>query len=252
MNGGKEMVGTISDMTETEAKFYVGDDEEIIRYMSLSKFMSLLVFKKLFLTNVKIFEDAHEGEIPAGFFKDWDKNFEEGYKGIQSHLNSVRNVYANCWNKFNGQESYALWKIYTDEESGVAIKTTVGKLKKALNNKKINVYAMQYIDSFENKNTEVKFPKVGYKFQDCEVQTPIREVYKIKPYSYEEEIRALFLDFSGEEPGKNVSIDLNELIESVYVSPFAGGWFANLIKETIKGYGVNETIVVHSEIPVRK
>ncbi|MCZ0691027.1 hypothetical protein OZZ16_14215, partial [[Ruminococcus] gnavus] len=53
------------------------------------------------------------------------------------------------------------------------------------------------IDSFENKNTEVKFPKVGYKFQNCEVQTPIREVYKIKPYSYEEEIRALFLDFSG-------------------------------------------------------
>lgn len=49
-----------------------------------------------------------------------------------------------------------------------------------------------------------------------------------------------------------MSIDLNELIESVYVSPFAGGWFANLIKETIKGYGVNETIVVHSEIPVRK
>ena len=175
-------------MAQIEKEFCVGDDEEIIRYMSLSKFMSLLTFKELFFTNVKVFEDAHEGEIPASFFKGWNENFEEGYKNIQSHINPVRNVYANCWNKFNGQESYALWKIYTDEDSGVAIKTTVGKLKKALNNKKIKVYEMKYIDSFENKNISVRFPK----FEFHEVLSPLREVYKIKPYSYEEEIRALF------------------------------------------------------------
>ncbi|RJW22732.1 DUF2971 domain-containing protein [Lachnospiraceae bacterium TM07-2AC] len=249
MNGGKMMVEDTKDMAQIEKEFCVGDDEEIIRYMSLSKFMSLLTFKELFFTNVKVFEDAHEGEIPASFFKGWNENFEEGYKNIQSHINPVRNVYANCWNKFNGQESYALWKIYTDEDSGVAIKTTVGKLKKALNNKKIKVYEMKYIDSFENKNISVRFPK----FEFHEVLSPLREVYKIKPYSYEEEIRALFLEISDEEPGKMVEIDLNELIETVYVSPFAKKWFSDLIRETIKKYGLNKEVAVkHSKIPVRK
>lgn len=62
------MVEDTKDMIQIEKEFSVGDDEEIIRYMSLSKFMSLLTFKQLFFTNVKIFEDAREGEIPAGFF----------------------------------------------------------------------------------------------------------------------------------------------------------------------------------------
>ena len=50
-----------------------------------------------------------------------------------------------------------------------------------------------------------------------------------------------------------VEIDLNELIETVYVSPFAKKWFSDLIRETIKKYGLNKEVAVkHSKIPVRK
>lgn len=245
------MVQTKEDLVKTQAEFSAGDDEEIIRYMSLSKFMSLLTFKKLFFTNVKYFEDAHEGEIPEGFFKNWSEEAENGYNSVQSSVTHIRNVYASCWNKFKGEESYALWKIYTDTDSGVAIKTTVGKLKKALGNEKVKICEVQYISSFENKDIDVKFPVFEFHGR----QKHIREVYKVSPYSYEEEIRALFLEMSNEEPGKTLEIDLNELIEAVYVSPFAKEWFFNLIKETIKtkDYGLNDSIEVYrSEIPVRK
>jgi hypothetical protein len=69
------------------------------------------------------------------------------------------------------------------------------------------------------------------------------------PYEYEKEYRALLIaqfkvDNSNEktvrvpkyEVGVDVEIDLMKLIDKIYVSPFCGPWFRDLVKSALEGH----------------
>lgn len=61
--------------------------------------------------------------------------------------------------------------------------------------------------------------------------------YKRESFAHEKEFRVIIEDMR--KPGfrdwdKKVRIDLNVLIENVYISPEADKWFANLVKDIIR------------------
>lgn len=80
--------------------------------------------------------------------------------------------------------------------------------------------------------------------------------YKRKSFSYEQEIRALVQTLddvpiekrekdypNGIYPyGIGIKIDINLLIENIYISPYAPSWFYDLIKSITLKYGYNFNI----------
>lgn len=201
------------------------DEICIFRYMSLGEFIGLISSKELFFRRILDQRDPEEMSIPAGneLQKLSDSESDEGdlqkYNQLKQKCAELRqNVFVNCWCE-DKNESYAHWKVYA--ETGVAIRSTVGGLKKAIGFKKCDP-------------SEIFIDRIKYVDQlDDEVQFSVHELVcsKRPAYGYEKEIRAYF-DFDAERgglgrviprlrsKGRGITVDLNVLIDGIYISPF--------------------------------
>jgi len=139
----------------------------------------------------------------------------------------------NSW-VMNPKEIYAMWKIYLrGSNEGVAIQTTVGRLRGAL--------------SIGSENFTLA--KVSYEILSWfDTWYKTLPSYKSKPYSYECELRILIFDKFEEESipidvfpklplyehGNSYPVDIHNLIDFIYISPFTSQWFHNVIKSTMQ------------------
>jgi hypothetical protein len=155
-----------------------------------------------------------------------------------SEINSKR-TYANCWSgEIN--ENYALWKIYLkNQPDGVAIKTNVGNLISSLSiaEQDIHIGEVVYDNSTGNNN---------------EYTMALR---KIAPYKYENEIRCiLLLKKAQKNEIIQVKVSLKEMIQEIYISPFANKWFDELVRQLINDFyqqKLRDDVMIHnSEIKV--
>lgn len=229
------------------------EDTAIFRYMDFSKFMDLLENKKIFFCNAKYFEDEYEGTMPEGAYPKVSEKYKERAKYLSDMRRKDIHGYVSSWNQ-GEEESYALWKIYTKPETGIAIKTTVGALKKALNNEDIKIYNVQYIKSFDDTNENYE-PPLYFQTKRQDDLGPgyirVNEVYKLNSYKYEEEIRAVYL-YKGDLQGLPFDVDLNSLISEIYISPFASKWFYDLVEKIkINNPYISEKPIHKSEILLR-
>lgn len=227
---------------------YPESNYDIARYMDINKFISLISLEKIFYPRVSILEDKFEGTLPdLNKIKvlDWYKSFEDislvdnksSEVNSREHIEMVEKYkqfcYISCWSKFD-YESYALWKIYSDVNYGILIKTDRDSLIDAFNNAEDNLLLseVKYID-YANES-----------INDSVLYFPL--LYKNKPYSFEKELRILILgDFKtalSEQPpickGKYINIDINTLIKEIIVSPFAPDWFYQNVKSLMKKYKI--------------
>ena len=112
--------------------------------MGIEKFFHLLITQKLFFTRLSRMSDKYEGAVPEQLII---KRIEEIVKEKggdpaalihkeRKNIEKFRDyTFLNCWT-INRNESYALWKIYLKgSNGGLAIKSTVSKLKKSIENK---------------------------------------------------------------------------------------------------------------------
>jgi|TARA_B110000093_G_C12971365_1_gene412666 hypothetical protein len=232
----------------------------IWRYLGLDKFLDLLASNELFFTNAKKMTDKHEGVIPKRNekyilkqLKSEGFNDEEAKYESQKRLHQTNSLRAltllNCWT-INQHESYALWKIYLGgAKSGVAIKTTVSKLERAIRigndpyDEDIFISKVNYTD-FINDEPESRF----------NVTTT-----KNKFYEYENELRLFIFNYQKSQGGtktpydisigRRVKVDVNELIDEIYLSPFTGQWFDKTMINIIEKYNPDLKIKIkNSEI----
>ncbi len=217
----------------------------IWRYLSLDKFLDLIISKDLFFTNAAKMTDKYEGLIPKRNQEYLLKQIKnDGYSlkdaEIESQIrlyqtNSLRELtLLNCWT-INQHESYALWKIYLGgAKSGVAIKTTVGKLTRAIIKGK---------DPFDEDIFIAKVNSADFIKEEPENRFNVITT-KNKFYEYEKELRLFIFHYPSSEGGikppynlsigRKFNIDIHELIDEIYLSPFTGRWFDNTINELIK------------------
>lgn len=157
------------------------------------------------------------------------------------------NVVLNCWH-LNKEESAAMWKLYSDDNAGISIKSDLDRLKNCFSECQYPVYIgkVKYIDW----NLE-KIPRYN-------VFSPY--LYKRRSFEHENEIRALVhtIKHDGDicyidkkhvlqkheliNDGIYVPISLDILIEKIYVSPKSSKWFLDLVKSISKMYGLNKEI----------
>ncbi|WP_338631544.1 DUF2971 domain-containing protein [Clostridium baratii] len=225
----------------------IDDNKKIWRYMDFTKFIDILENEALFFTRSDRFEDKFEGTLPIAneVIKEKenkileDKIDYEHRKWTLELIKEVRkHMLISCWH-INDNESDAMWKLYSKSTQSIAIQTNFGKLKKAFKNTDETVYIgkVKYIDY----NLDVISESSLYNFW----------LHKRKAFSHENELRAIIcrcdiskikytnLDIieTKLDYGENVYVDLNMLIDSVYVSPLAEQWFADLVEKIIRRYG---------------
>lgn len=185
----------------------------IARYFSVSKLTKLLRDESLYFCNSKRFQDNHERTLPDNIY--WRYREAKRIAGkISDYQKQIYEAYISCWTKFDS-ENYALWKTYDKYSNGVCLVTTVGGLKAQLP-KNVLIGPVTYIP-VSGEPPKINIPMVHTSQSSNYIAT---EFFKIYPYKYENEIRAVFYDRQY-SLGESLPVNLKELITEVYISPFS-------------------------------
>lgn len=216
-------------------------DAVLWRYLDSAKFLDLLHNKTLYFSRGDQFEDKYEGAFTQSIKHAIDSSYADNninytYDEFKKRLRE--RVFINCWHR-SADDSMAMWNLYGRSSSSVAITTTVGKLKDAIQSVNlpyhIAISRVKYVKHWRNPNLQIK---------------PYSNVfsYKTKAYEFEKEVRVIIDRFSGEfdapiiETGMAVQVNLENMLRSIVVAPEASPWFLKLVEGVVQTYGVSTPV----------
>lgn len=244
-------------------------DAKIWRYMDLAKFLSLLDRRCLYFSRLDRFSefDPFEGyytHLNLAFdklkFEDMPEEWKEssGIKDEKIFSTIIENnkrsrelvkyhrsvTFVNSWH-IKEHESAAMWKVYLSNDEGIAIQSTYPRLIESLSPYKdfeIYVGRIKYIDY------EKEAIPMG------NLLSPF--MYKRKSFEYEDELRALIwtpqhgkndiLNPQGNKfaniSGLSVAVDIERLIENIFVAPSAPSWILEVIRAVTNRFGINKKV----------
>lgn len=221
-----------------------GNEKEILwKYMSLSKFIYMIMKKKLYFSRLDQFEDVFEASVPYNI-----SNIVSNAEDLLKQQNSFRGLsriirvitYATCFH-INEYESAAMWKLYADN-AGIAVQTRIGKLISALECEKENVYIgkVNYID--EKKDILKYIDNFGLTFT------------KRKSFISEQELRCTIVfdkDYvlydhwvdESKPIGYNAELNVSEFIENIYISPYAPTYLKEIVMDILDKYNIKASVI---------
>ena len=205
-------------------------DKPIWRYMDFWKLLNLLETKSIFFSNSDNLGDNNEGRIPQFILKrmieeDKEKgsnNNKETNDFLESTLRKSHLI--SSWS-YAERESFAMWKMYAKDKTGIAIETDLPSLQESFK----NTPRIVYIGEVNYTNED------NYYFSTSNMFYPF--ITKLDFYQFENEIRCITIAEDDEEPvSKLVEVDLNILIKKIHISPQSKPEFRKLIKLLRKEY----------------
>lgn len=208
-------------------------DTVVWKYLDLSKFLDLLLCKKLFMSRSDKFEDQYEGTFSEPTYAEMKKIAENNPKFLKYYKKHREKVVVSSWH-INEHESYAMWQIFTQNSEGLAIQSTVGRLQEALGVEKRyeqHIGAVNYIDY---KKEFIPFEDTFFPF-----------LFKRKSFQYEGEVRIIsdLTNYNMEiNDGMKINVDINQMIEKIYIHPKSQNWYKNLVFQLMEQLGFNFTI----------
>lgn len=236
-------------------------DDKLWRYMDLGKLISIISRKELYFSSADTFDDPFEGakgveerkskwdEFYLQFFREairtipgtdltqWsDEEIESNAQRMLKESDAIglknrKNTYVSCWYGSN-YESEAMWKLYSmNVTNAVAIQTTAKHLYEALDRDPyIDIGKIRYID---------------YRKQFAPVNGAYW--YKRKAFEHEREVRAVFTRYENNGKGVSVPVNIETLIDYIYISPYAPKWFEDVVHSVADKYDIKKPIK-YSEI----
>ncbi len=198
------------------------------KYLDLSKFLDLLISRKLFMSRSDKFEDQYEGTFSEPTFEEIKRLSENNTTFLKYYKSHREKVVISSWH-INEYESFAMWQIFTQNSEGLAIQSTVGRLQKALAVEKESQQFIGEVNYIDYKKEYIPFDDLFFPF-----------LFKRKSFQYEREVRILS-DLSEQEikinDGLKIDIDINELIEKIYIHPKSENWYKKLVIELVSKLG---------------
>ncbi len=243
-------------------KFLVDGSVPIYRYLSFFQLVDILERKKLYLQKVCYWDDPSEGSGYLSLMQNMAiKATGENVDTVKSDVplkDSIKSTYpfGTSWSLL--RESDSMWRIYSQDKTGVQIKTSIEKLEGALSRVDFPKKYHEIEDFFDIKYA---VGKVDYNpannFNDLEQLEHF--LTKREAFKHEEEIRGLVKfsvaadhqrlskfnlctnimkrDFFLKEKMSLTSI-ADDFIAEVRIDPRAEDW----IVETIKSYCKSKNI----------
>jgi hypothetical protein len=208
-------------------------DTVIWKYLDLSKFLDLLLSRKLFMSRSDKFEDQYEGTFSEPTFEEMKRLSENNPEFLTYYKSHREKVVVSSWHT-GEYESYAMWQIFTQNSEGLAIQSTLGRLRKALAPERTYEQFIGAVNYIDYKREYIPFEDAFFPF-----------LFKRKSFQYEREIRVIS-DLSKADiqinEGLKISVDIDQLIEKIYIHPKSENWYKNLVIELLKQLGFDFTI----------
>jgi hypothetical protein len=199
-------------------------DTIVWKYLDLSKFLDLLMSRKLFMSRSDKFEDQYEGTFSEPTYEEIKKLSENNPEFLQYYKSHREKVVVSSWH-INEYESFAMWQIFTQNNEGLAIQSTIGRLQKAL---KPEINFSQFIGEvnyIDYKKEYIPFDDMFFPF-----------MFKRKSFQYEREVR-IISDLSENNikinDGLKIDVDISQLIEKIYIHPKSENWYKKLVIELV-------------------
>lgn len=241
-------------------------DIPIWRYMDLPKFISMLEDQALHFVRADRISDAFEGastkfsidllrvrfsqfqhdyptaaQVPA----DWQARMAAFFEKQRQY------TYLNCWH-MNEHESAAMWEIYqSGQPQGIAIRSTHQRLSGSLADPStIYIGTVGYIDYNTDMTTGLltTLNRFLYKRQSFDYERELRGIHSTWPEGVIDMMRVVGAKqppLTEAPPGPPVipmTVNLDELVHEVYVSPTAPAWFADVVRKASARYGHTWTV----------
>ena len=203
------------------------------KYLDLSKFVDLLLYKKLFLSRSDKFEDQYEGTFSEPTFEEIRKLSINNPEFLDYYKSHRENVVISSWH-INEYESFAMWQIFTQKSEGLAIQSTLGRIQEALKLDTIYNQHIGEVNYIDYKKEYIPFDNAFFPF-----------LFKRKSFQYEREIRIIsdVTEFELKiDNGLKIDVDISQLIEKIYIHPKSENWYKNLVIELVQRLGFDFTI----------
>jgi len=214
------------------------------RYMDLWKFLNMIENRKLIFVRADQFEDNYEGMLPkknvhllcapTSPSKKLPRPKEQTVKIMEQ---MKKTMFISSWH-IGKHESAAMWKLYCNNNDGIAIRSDYTALVNALDKSKLisRTTVVKYIDYdhdvFPTDNLFCRF------------------THKRRSFAHEKELRAIILPAESDLTTMfkdyttlGVDIDPDELIKSIYVAPTAPEWFGVLLEKIVQRYKLKIPVV---------
>ena len=203
------------------------------KYLDLSKFLELLLSQKLFMSRSDKFEDQYEGTFSEPTYEEIKKLAINKPEFINYYKTHREKVTISSWH-INEYESFAMWQIFTQNSEGLAIQSTIGRLQEAVGAEKVFEQYIGEVNYIDYKKEYIPFDDLFFPF-----------LFKRKSFQYEREVR-IITDVSKNNltinDGLKINININQLIERIYIHPKSENWYKNLVIQLVKKLGYDFTI----------
>ncbi len=218
------------------------------RYLNIKRLESFLKTSSLYFCRadkLKIF-DPFEGTYPKLEYE-FIKNTQGEDVARNQHSIMCNDTFVNCWH-LNKSESIAMWKLYTKDNEGIAIQTTVKNFKNSFvkAQEKIRAGLVQYID-YEK---QVYYSNTNYIYSLGNAF--IAFIHKRDVYGYEKEYRAIYYNpNAGRQEGFFIEVDLSQVMQEIIVAPYTSNQKYDAIKKIVSEHLNNGTKVKRSSIEMK-
>ncbi|MCP4370415.1 MAG: DUF2971 domain-containing protein [Deltaproteobacteria bacterium] len=197
---------------------------KIYRYVSAECFFAFVESKYTYLTNINQWPDKWEAileKVPV---------LNENLNQTEPLYSFHEEIYGQSWSML--EESDALWRIYSPNNTGIAISTSIEKFELIEGIHKGILGKVIYFDNTVDLMNKAENNNEGLK----------TALFKRIAFKHEEEVRLLthndFVDNTSTEK-KYIYCQLDPLafIEGVTIDPRANDWFVKTIKSYCKRVG---------------
>ncbi|HII98035.1 MAG TPA: DUF2971 domain-containing protein [Methanoregula sp.] len=241
-------------------------DIKIWRYLDIPKFLSIIDKSALFFSRAKYFSDQLEGSIPQSkgqinlnkyFGRVSDVMYSDdgsAHEWYSDHY-LFRNIAYVCCFHMNPIESVLLWSSYAQDNKGVAIQSTFNRLCNCFHvdgENTENIGVVKYIDYSPESSETIDVLKWAtlpllYKRKNFEHERELRAIIPFPPSVFPKggELSKEILD--NFPKGLSIPVDLDILIEKIYLAPSSPSWKMDLLNSILKKYNVNKEIL-HSAL----
>lgn len=219
------------------------DDAVLWRYLTLPKLLSFLIEKQLYFCQAAELPDKFEGSIPQSVFQGQASRLEGVWKLARARYTCC----VQCWCQ-KQEESNALWRLYSGETGGVAIRSTFGKLRQAMLSAGSRgfVEAVRYIDfesgavsRIDNLNP-ILLKRKEFEYE-CEVRAWVSSASTMNSIDLPDEVHPVL---SALPKQQLVGCDPVGLVDEIRISPFAPEWYGKVVQSAVKALGY--------DLPVRE
>lgn len=155
------------------------DEVVLWRYFTILKFEKLIKDQSIYFSRADKFDDPLEGRTPRGTVREM---YRSSPHFVAGSVHMVRDMfrgktYVSCWRE-DQEESHAMWESYAANATGVALKTTVGRLKSSITAEESFVLArVRYLDFDSHPNVNDVHQQMLIKSLDFQGESEVRLIH---------------------------------------------------------------------------